>query len=185
MNDLACLFSHCVECISYFRIGKRNKWSVPCCWLMLRERTLSPVTIGICFELDSSWNSGDVTKESADAFCSNVIAKKDTGSKPPITYIDGTTFIYVRNADHYIVAVTKKNASPGMDHLRSELIDRSDLPLPLPPREDVQELFRSWVQGCMGLWKDWRFIHRITFVISSLWCTKFSMVCFDWKEIWE
>ena len=54
-----------------------------------------------------------MTKESADAFCTNVIAKKDTGSKPPITYIDGTTFIYVRNADHYIVAVTKKNASPG------------------------------------------------------------------------
>lgn len=43
-----------------------------------------------------------------------MIAKKDTGSKPPITYIDGTTFIYVRNADHYIVAVTKKNASPGV-----------------------------------------------------------------------
>ncbi len=42
-----------------------------------------------------------------------MIAKKDTGSKPPITYIDGTTFIYVRNSDHYIVAVTKKNASPG------------------------------------------------------------------------
>ena len=55
-----------------------------------------------------------MTKESADAFCTNVIAKKDTGSKPPITYIDGTTFIYVRNADHYIVAVTKKNASPGI-----------------------------------------------------------------------
>ena len=42
-----------------------------------------------------------------------MIAKKDTGSTAPITYIDGTTFIYVRNSDHYIVAVTKKNASPG------------------------------------------------------------------------
>ncbi|KAK8804439.1 hypothetical protein WA538_001956 [Blastocystis sp. DL] len=62
----------------------------------------------------SRYYRGDVTKESADAFCTNVIAKKDTGSKPPITYIDGTTFIYVRNADHYIVAVTKKNASPGL-----------------------------------------------------------------------
>ena len=81
---------------------------------MPRERTSSPVTIGIHFLSDNSRCSGDVTKESADAFCSNVIAKKDTGSKPPITYIDGTTFIYVRNADHYIVAVTKKNASPGM-----------------------------------------------------------------------
>ena len=80
---------------------------------MPRERTSSPVTIGIYFLSDNSCCSGDVTKESADAFCSNVIAKKDTGSKPPITYIDGTTFIYVRNADHYIVAVTKKNASPG------------------------------------------------------------------------
>lgn len=81
---------------------------------MPRERTSSPVTIGIHFLSDNSCCSGDVTKESADAFCSNVIAKKDTGSKPPITYIDGTTFIYVRNADHYIVAVTKKNASPGI-----------------------------------------------------------------------
>ena len=63
-----------------------------------------------------SWflmDRSDVTKESADAFRTNVIAKKDTGSTPPITYIDGTTFIYVRNSDHYIVAVTKKNASPG------------------------------------------------------------------------
>lgn len=60
-----------------------------------------------------------MTRESADAFCSNVIAKKDTGSKPPITYIDGTTFIYVRNADHYIVAVTKKNASPGTCYICS------------------------------------------------------------------
>lgn len=80
---------------------------------MRRERTLSPVTIGILFINGIYPNSGDVTRESADAFRTNIIAKKDTGSKPPITYIDGTTFIYVRNADHYIVAVTKKNASPG------------------------------------------------------------------------
>ena len=46
---------------------------------------------------------------------------KDTGSNPPITYIDGTTFIYVRNSDHYIVAVTKKNASPG-----KSAVDRND-----------------------------------------------------------
>ena len=70
-----------------------------------------------------------MTKESADAFCTNVIAKKDTGSKPPITYIDGTTFIYVRNADHYIVAVTKKNASPGMQ--------------PYPSRTHIQDNLRD------------------------------------------
>ncbi|KAK8831275.1 hypothetical protein WA577_003444 [Blastocystis sp. JDR] len=62
----------------------------------------------------SRYYRADVTRESADAFRTNVIAKKDTGSNPPITYIDGTTFIYVRNSDHYIVAVTKKNASPGL-----------------------------------------------------------------------
>lgn len=82
-----------------------------------------------------------MTRESADAFRTNVIAKKDTGSKPPITYIDGTTFIYVRNADHYIVAVTKKNASPGKLSV-SYIICRFDFPLPLPPCEDVQELLR-------------------------------------------
>jgi hypothetical protein len=80
---------------------------------MLRERILFLVTIGILFCALFWSDRGDVTKESADAFRTNVIAKKDTGSKPPITYIDGTTFIYVRNSDHYIVAVTKKNASPG------------------------------------------------------------------------
>ena len=81
-----------------------------------------------------------MTRESADAFRTNVIAKKDTGSKPPITYIDGTTFIYVRNADHYIVAVTKKNASPGLI-LVYLLMDRFDLPLLIPLGQDVQELF--------------------------------------------
>ena len=80
---------------------------------MRRERTLCPVTIGIALRPLPSRDSADVTRESADAFRTNVIAKKDTGSNPPITYIDGTTFIYVRNSDHYIVAVTKKNASPG------------------------------------------------------------------------
>ena len=80
---------------------------------MRRERISCLVIIGSFFAPLPSSNSADVTRESADAFRTNVIAKKDTGSNPPITYIDGTTFIYVRNSDHYIVAVTKKNASPG------------------------------------------------------------------------
>lgn len=62
----------------------------------------------------SRYYRGDVSRETADAFRQNVIAKKDTGTLPPIHYIDGASFIYVRNADHYIVAVTKKNANPGM-----------------------------------------------------------------------
>ena len=80
---------------------------------MRRERISCLVIIGSFSSPLLSSNSADVTRESADAFRTNVIAKKDTGSNPPITYIDGTTFIYVRNSDHYIVAVTKKNASPG------------------------------------------------------------------------
>lgn len=80
---------------------------------MRRERISCLVIIGSFSPSLPSSNSADVTRESADAFRTNVIAKKDTGSNPPITYIDGTTFIYVRNSDHYIVAVTKKNASPG------------------------------------------------------------------------
>lgn len=106
---------------------------------MRRERILFLVTIGIIFVSRFDDCSGDVTRESADAFRTNVIAKKDTGSKPPITYIDGTTFIYVRNADHYIVAVTKKNASPGT-FCNLHISHRFDLPFPLPPCEDVQEL---------------------------------------------
>ena len=103
---------------------------------MQRERTLSRVIIGTILQLWFSIYSGDVTRESADAFRTNVIAKKDTGSKPPITYIDGTTFIYVRNADHYIVAVTKKNASPGRLCVWF-VIDRYDFPLLIPLGEDV------------------------------------------------
>lgn len=109
---------------------------------MRRERILCLVIIGFFFSLVNSLNSADVTRESADAFRTNVIAKKDTGSNPPITYIDGTTFIYVRNSDHYIVAVTKKNASPGI-LLPLSLLFRPHLPLPVPLGEDVQELLWS------------------------------------------
>lgn len=140
---------------------------------MRRERTLCPVTIGIALHPLPSRDSADVTRESADAFRTNVIAKKDTGSNPPITYIDGTTFIYVRNSDHYIVAVTKKNASPGTFPLPS-LTTRSHLPLPVPPREDVQELLRHRLQGRTSL--STRITCRTISATSSPWCTKSSMV---------
>ncbi|KAM7455752.1 hypothetical protein BLSTO_03493 [Blastocystis sp. subtype 1] len=117
----------------------------------------------------SRYYRADVTRESADAFRTNVIAKKDTGSNPPITYIDGTTFIYVRNSDHYIVAVTKKNALSLL-----LLIPRPHLPLPVPPGEDVQELLRHRLQGRSR--SPPLLTPRTISVTSSRWCTRSSMV---------
>ena len=140
---------------------------------MRRERISCLVIIGSFSPPLPSSNSADVTRESADAFRTNVIAKKDTGSNPPITYIDGTTFIYVRNSDHYIVAVTKKNASPGNLSLLS-LIPRPHLPLPVPPGEDVQELLRNRLQGRSR--SPPLLTPRTICVTSSPWCTRSSMV---------
>ena len=154
-------------------IGIHISWSALFCWLMQRERTLSLVTIGRWYYQWSDGCSGDVTRESADAFRTNVIAKKDTGTLPPIHYIDGASFIYVRNADHYIVAVTKKNANPGMESYRPWLC-RHDLPLPLPLGQDVQELLRQRVPGCML--PPSMLMCRMIFVTSSPLSMKFSMV---------
>ena len=140
---------------------------------MRRERISCLVIIGSFSPPLPSSNSADVTRESADAFRTNVIAKKDTGSNPPITYIDGTTFIYVRNSDHYIVAVTKKNASPGNPFPLS-LTVRPHLPLPVPPGEDVQELLRNRLQGRSR--SPPLLTPRTICVTSSPWCTRSSMV---------
>jgi hypothetical protein len=43
-----------------------------------------------------------------------VIAKKETGSRPPIVNVDGASFLYTRHANMFFVAVTKQNVNPGL-----------------------------------------------------------------------
>ena len=138
-----------------------------------KQREETEIVLLRARELIWLFSRGDVSRETADAFRQNVIAKKDTGTLPPIHYIDGASFIYVRNADHYIVAVTKKNANPGMESYRPWLC-RHDLPLPLPLGQDVQELLRQRVPGCML--PPSMLMCRMIFVTSSPLSMKFSMV---------
>eukprot|EP00752_Nemacystus_decipiens_P002993 g2777.t1 len=56
----------------------------------------------------------DVTRAAADAFRLQVIASKETGSSPPVTLLDGNTFLYTRHLNLYLVAVTRGNVNPAM-----------------------------------------------------------------------
>lgn len=56
----------------------------------------------------------DVTKAAADAFRLKVIASKETGSSPPVKLLDGTSFLYTRHLNLYLVAVTRANVNPAM-----------------------------------------------------------------------
>lgn len=52
------------------------------------------------------------SRSAADAFRSQVIGAKKTGV--PIIYLDKCSFMYTRQGDVYIVAVTKQNANPAL-----------------------------------------------------------------------
>ena len=54
----------------------------------------------------------DVNRASADAFRLEVIARKETGSKPPVVSIDRSSFLYTRHSDLFFVAVTRSNVNP-------------------------------------------------------------------------
>lgn len=56
----------------------------------------------------------DVSRSSADAFCSQVIAKLETCSKAPVQLIDGTTFLCTRVNDLYFVGLAKGNVNPAL-----------------------------------------------------------------------
>jgi AP-2 complex subunit mu-1 len=52
----------------------------------------------------------DVDRSVVDAFRIQVIANKEVNR--PIAMIDRTSFLYVRKADMYVLAVTKANSNP-------------------------------------------------------------------------
>eukprot|EP01083_Nonionella_stella_P069590 185583_1 len=57
----------------------------------------------------SRFYKDDVTRAHADAFRMQVVAAKDFGS--PVMYIDGCTFVYIRNGDMFVVGMTLQNSN--------------------------------------------------------------------------
>lgn len=55
----------------------------------------------------------NASRRAADVFRKQVIAAKETGTKPPIQLIDGCTFLYTRHLNMYLAAVSSKNVNPG------------------------------------------------------------------------
>lgn len=50
---------------------------------------------------------GDVTRSSVEAFRRKVIASKNTGQHSPVVLIEGTTFMFVRHMNLFLVAATR------------------------------------------------------------------------------
>lgn len=56
----------------------------------------------------------DVPKSAMDSFREKIIISKATGQHPPVVNIEGTTFLYARHTNMYIVAATKTNPNVAM-----------------------------------------------------------------------
>eukprot|EP01084_Bolivina_argentea_P265371 449803_1 len=56
----------------------------------------------------------DVTLSAANAFRMDVIARKETGTQPPVKMTDGNSFFYTRHRNVYFVAVTRCNVNPAL-----------------------------------------------------------------------
>eukprot|EP01031_Cornospumella_fuschlensis_P037732 gene37732-45840_t len=51
----------------------------------------------------------DINRTAMDAFRSKVIATKVTGSNAPVVIVDGTTFVYIRHKNLFLVGATRGN----------------------------------------------------------------------------
>ena len=56
----------------------------------------------------------DVTRDATQAFRMNVIARKETGTMPPVLYIDKSSYLYTRVNDLFFVCVTRSNVNPAL-----------------------------------------------------------------------
>lgn len=56
----------------------------------------------------------DVSQANIDSFREKIIIKKATGQHAPIVVIEGTTFVYTRQTNMFIVAATKSNPNVAM-----------------------------------------------------------------------
>eukprot|EP01040_Poterioochromonas_malhamensis_P021079 gene21079-25339_t len=54
-------------------------------------------------EVVSRHYRADVTKSSIDSFRSKVVATKSTGSTAPVILVEGTSFLYVRHRNLFLV----------------------------------------------------------------------------------
>jgi len=62
----------------------------------------------------SRYYRADVTEQAATNFRLKVIAAKEAGSQPPIKLINNCSFLYLRHANIYFVAVTAGNVNPAL-----------------------------------------------------------------------
>eukprot|EP01035_Chromulina_nebulosa_P021319 gene21319-27623_t len=51
----------------------------------------------------------DITKSSMDTFRNKIIASKSTGQNPPVVLIEGTSFMYIKHTNIFLVAATRSN----------------------------------------------------------------------------
>ena len=57
---------------------------------------------------------GDISRDATQAFRLNVIARKETGTMPPVLYIDNSSYLYTRINDLFFVCVTRSNVNPAL-----------------------------------------------------------------------
>lgn len=65
-------------------------------------------------EVVSRHYRNDVSKAALDAFRNRVIKGKMTGTVPSVTQLEGTSFLYIRHKNLYLVAATKGNPNPAL-----------------------------------------------------------------------
>jgi len=56
----------------------------------------------------------DVTKTSIDSFRNKIIGGKSAGSTPPVVLVEGTSFMYVRHRNLYLVGATRGNPNAAL-----------------------------------------------------------------------
>jgi len=56
----------------------------------------------------------DVTKSSMDAFRNKIIAMKATGQNPPVIQLEGSSFMYIRHRNLFLVGATRSNPNSAL-----------------------------------------------------------------------
>ena len=56
----------------------------------------------------------DVSREATQEFRMEVIARKETGGRPPVVHIGKLSYLYVRHDNLFIVCVTRSNINPAL-----------------------------------------------------------------------
>eukprot|EP00946_MAST-07B_sp_MAST-7B-sp1_P005422 g5422.t1 len=56
----------------------------------------------------------DVSREATQEFRMEVIARKETGGRPPVVHIGKLSYLYVRHGNLFIVCVTQSNINPAL-----------------------------------------------------------------------